>query len=205
MSKLKLYGIANSRALRSLWAIEECGVEYEHIPIGFMEEAKTEDYLAINPNGKIPALVDGDLILFESMAINVYLAQRYAKSIYPSDQTEEALVLQWSVWAISELEPPQMEMVIDMFITPKKKRSDDTRRRAERKLEHPLTVLDEHLAEKEWLVGKNFSIADLNVAAVMQLLKLVKFDYSNFRHVKQWADSCYARPAFSRAKAVGTG
>ena len=204
MSKLKLYGIANSRALRSLWAIEECEVEYEHVPTSFMEEAKTEDYLAINPNGKIPTLVDDDLILFESMAINLYLARRYATSLYPSDQAKQALVLQWSVWAISEIEPPQMEMVIDMFMTPQEKRSGNTRDRAERKLERPLAVLDKHLAEKKWLVGDNFSIGDLNVAAVMQLLKLVKFDYSSFSHVKKWADSCYARPAFSRAKAVGT-
>jgi glutathione S-transferase len=204
MDKIKLYGLANSRALRSLWAIEECGVEYEHIPTGFMEEAKTEDYLAINPNGKIPTLVDGDLVLFESMAINLYLARRYATSLYPADRAREALAVQWSIWAISELEPPQMEMVIDMFMTPKEQRSGDTRRRAERKLEGPLAVLDGHLAKNEWLVSEKFSIADLNVAAVMQLLKLVKFDYSDFSHVRKWAALCYSRPAFSRAKTAGS-
>ena len=73
MSKLKLYGIANSRAFRSIWAVEEMGLDYEHVGTTFSEDSKTEEYLDVNPNGRIPALVDGDLKLFESMAINMYL------------------------------------------------------------------------------------------------------------------------------------
>ena len=74
---IKLYGISGSRALRSIWAAEETGVDYEQVTPNFGKDAKTDDYLAINPNGRIPALVDGDLLLCESMAINLYLAKNY--------------------------------------------------------------------------------------------------------------------------------
>ena len=74
---IKLYGVPLSRAFRSLWALEEIGVEYENVPVNFVDDAKKPQYLAINPNGRIPALVDGDLTLFESMAINLYLARKY--------------------------------------------------------------------------------------------------------------------------------
>ena len=63
-----IYGLSGSRAIRSLWAIEETGIEYTHVPTHFFNDSKTPEYLAINPNGRIPALVDGDTMLFESMA-----------------------------------------------------------------------------------------------------------------------------------------
>ena len=108
---VKIYGIPGSRADRSLWAIEETGIEYEHIKTNFGEESKANEYLEINPNGRIPALVDGDLKLFESMAINLYLAKNYASDLYPTDPRDEAKANQWSVWAISEIEPLQMQIV----------------------------------------------------------------------------------------------
>ena len=68
---MKLHGVPGSRALRSIWAAEEIGVDYELVPTSFLEDSKTPEYLALNPNGRIPALVDDDLVLFESMAINL--------------------------------------------------------------------------------------------------------------------------------------
>ena len=68
---MKLYGIPGSRALRSIWAAEEVGVDYELVKTSFADDSKKPDYLAINPNGRIPALVDAELVLFESMAINL--------------------------------------------------------------------------------------------------------------------------------------
>ena len=123
MANLKIYGISGSRALRSLWAIEETGVEYEHIPTTYMDDSKSSEYLAINPNGKIPALVDGDLILFESMAINLYLAKQYAPSLYLERPDLEAQLFQWSVWGISEIEPLQMQIVLHTFLLPEEKRT----------------------------------------------------------------------------------
>ncbi len=197
----KLYGISGSRALRSIWAMEEVGVEYEQVATNFSADSKAADYLAINPNGRIPALIDGDLVLFESMAINLYLAKKYGGALYPDNAADEARANQWSVWGISEIEPLQMQIVIQKLFMPEEKRDPAVISRAEKGLERPLKVLDAALSGQPYLLGDEFSIADLNVAAVMLLLNMVAFDYSEYTHVKRWADNCYARPSLASAQA----
>ena len=199
---VKIYGIPGSRADRSLWAIEETGIEYEHIKTNFGEESKANEYLEINPNGRIPALVDGDLKLFESMAINLYLAKHYASDLYPTDPGDEAKANQWSIWAISEIEPLQMQIVIQKFFVPKDKQDQGVIDQASKSLIRPLKVLDEALRENEYLLGQSFSVADLNVAGVLLLLKAVKFDFDAFQNASAWLDKCHARPALERARAL---
>jgi glutathione S-transferase len=201
MSKLTLYGISGSRAQRSLWALEEIGLDYEQVVVDFMKGSKTSEYLAINPNGRIPALVDGELTMSESMAINLYLAKTYGGDLYPANAKDEALTWQWSVWGISEIEHLQMQIVVQKLFTPEDKRNDKVIASAEKQLARPLAVLDAALENRDWLVGSAFSIADLNVSGVMLLLKMVKFDYSNFTNVKRWADACYSRPSLAKAQA----
>ena len=199
---IKIFGIPGSRADRSLWAIEETGIEYEHIKTNFGEESKSTEYLDVNPNGRIPALIDGDLKLCESMAINLYLAKHYAPDLYPSNPKDEAIAHQWSVWGISEIEPLQMQIVVQKFFVPKEKRDQSVIDNATKGLKRPLTVLDQSLQDKEYLLSNQFSIADLNVASVMLLLVAVKTDLSAFENVAAWIDRCHARPALGRARAL---
>lgn len=201
MTKPKLFGISGSRALRAIWGIEETGIAYEHVPLSYGADSKEPDYLQVNPNGRIPALVDGDVCLFESMAINLYLAKRYGGALYPSDVKEEAMAWQWSVWAISEIEPLQMQIVIQKLFTPEEKRNPKVVEYATNSLQRPLKVLDAALEGRDWLIGATFSVADLNVAAVMQLMKMIGFSYAEHANVQRWADACYARPALARALA----
>jgi glutathione S-transferase len=201
MNKPKLYGISASRAIRAIWGIEEVGIDYEHFPVNFGADSKSDDYLKINPNGRIPALIDGDLQLFESMAINLYLAKRYGGSLYPSNPQDEALAMQWSVWAISEIEPLQMQIVVQMLFTPEDRRNPRLVESAKKGLHRPLKVLDAALSENEWLVGDRFSVADLNVSAVMLLITRIDFSYSEYANVQRWATACYARPSLARAQA----
>jgi glutathione S-transferase len=201
MARPKLYGISGSRALRAIWGIEETGIDYEHVPVSYGADSKASDYLAVNPNGRIPALIDGDLQLFESMAINLYLTKKYAPALYPSNLADEARAWQWSVWAISEIEPLQMQIVIQMLFTPQDKRNPKVLEAAKNSLQRPLKVLDAALKGRDWLIGNGFSVADLNVAAVMQLMQMVQFDYSEHANVQRWATACYARPALARARA----
>lgn len=204
MSKPKLYGIASSRAFRSLWAAEEIGLDYEHVATSFREDSKSPEYLAINPNGRIPALVDGELRLFESMAINMYLAKSYGQNLVPAQAAGEAQVWQWSVWGISEIEPLQMAIVIQKIFTPEDKRDAKAIERAERSLARPLGVLDEHLSARDWLLGEQFTLADLNLAGVMDLLNMVQVDLSQFSQVQRWLQAAYARPSYAAAKQVGS-
>ncbi|MDA1073684.1 MAG: glutathione S-transferase family protein, partial [Proteobacteria bacterium] len=164
---------------------------------------KTPEYMAINPNGRIPALIDGDLVLFESMAINLYLARTYASALYPDNPADEARAMQWSVWGISEIEPLQMQIVIQKLFVPEDRRDQKVIDNAGKGLERPLKVLNDVLANRQTLLGGAFSIADLNVAAVMLLLNMVNHDYSAFANVQRWAQACYSRPALARAQARG--
>ena len=203
MTRPTLFGTSDSRALRAVWGIEEVGIDYQHIPTNYAAESKAADYLAINPNGRIPALIDGDLQLFESMAINLYLAKRYGGGLYPANAADEARAWQWSVWAISEIEPLQMQIVIQMLFTPEEKKNPKVIPGATKGLQRPLKVLDAALAGRDWLLGNAFSVADLSVASVMHLMKNIQFDYSAHTNVQRWADACYARPALARALARG--
>ncbi|HIF10274.1 MAG TPA: glutathione S-transferase family protein, partial [Sneathiellales bacterium] len=200
--KPKLYGISGSRALRSIWAIEEMGIDYEHVSVNYMEESKNPDFLAVNPNGRIPALVDGDLTVFESMAINMYLAKTYGGDLYPDNAADEALTWQWTIWGISEIEPLQMQLVMQKLFTPEDKRNDRLIASAEKQLERPLAVLNNALEGRDYLLGEHFSVADINLSGVILLLSRVEFDYSAHTNVKRWADTCHARPALARAKAL---
>ena len=201
MSRPKLFGISGSRALRAIWGIEETGIDYDHVPVTYGPDSKADDYLQVNPNGRIPALVDGDLCLFESMAINLYLTKKYAPTLYPTTPADEARAWQWSVWGISEIEPLQMQIVVQRLFTPEDKRNPKVIEGATKSLQRPLKVLDDALAGRDWLIGDSFSVADLNVAAVMHLMKMIRFGYAEHANVQRWADACYARPALARALA----
>jgi glutathione S-transferase len=197
---IRLYGIPASRALRSLWAIEEVGVEYEHVPTNFLGDSKKPEYLAINPNGRIPTLVDGDVTLFESMAINLYLARKYDGGLQPKTLEDEARAVQWSFWGMTELEPPLMQMVLNKVMLPEPKRDADAVKAAEAAIRKPLGVLDGAVARRSHLLGDTFTIADLNVASVLSVAQFVGFDFSEFANVQRWYDACTARPAFARAR-----
>jgi glutathione S-transferase len=203
VTPVKLYGISGSRALRAIWGIEEVGLAYEHVPVTYGADSKSETYLEVNPNGRIPALVDGELVLFESMAINLYLAKRYGGDLYPRSASDEARAWQWSVWAISEVEPWQMQIVIQKLFTPQEKRDPKVSERARKALQRPLKVLDAALGQSQYLLGERFTVADLNVASVMHLLKDIQFEYAEHRNVQRWAEACYVRPALGRALARG--
>jgi len=198
---ITLHGISGSRAIRSIWAAEETGIDYTQVATNFAADSKAPEYLKVNPNGRIPALVDGDTVLFESMAINLYLAKNYGGDLYPQTPQAEAQAWQWSVWGISEIEPLQMQIVVQKLFTPEEKRNPKVTAGAEKGLARPLAVLNDALASDDYLLGANFSIADLNVAGVMLLLEMVGFDLSGWPNVHAWLQRCYSRDSLTRARA----
>src|ERR1019366_2961448 len=107
----KLYGTSRSRSARSLWALEELGVKYEHLPIA-TTEAKSAENLKRNPNGHVPVLEDDGIVVWESMAINLYLAEKYGKnSLWPPEPAAHADIYKWSFWALTEVEPHLMTLL----------------------------------------------------------------------------------------------
>ena len=200
MAALKIFGGAKSRAIRSLWAIEETGVAYEHFPINSLKEMRAPSFLNINPNGRIPALLDGETAIFESMCINIYLADNYAPTLLANDAEVRLKTMQWSFWAISEIEPLQMDILNNTKFLQKDKRLPAVAELAYKRINRPLKVLEEHIAENRWLTGPSFSLADLNLSSVLLLLELARFDYSAFPKTRGWLDRCYARPALKAAE-----
>lgn len=203
MSKLKIYGIPTSRALRSLWMAEELGLDYENVKIDWGESSKTPEYLSINPNGRVPAMDDNGLVLFESIAINLYLVEKFPDSeLAPRNIDEKAKTYQWSIWGLTELEKATLDLVLrnpDLAFLPPDKAIEDAARET---LARPLKVLEAHLNGRDWLVADRFMAADLNLAAVMYLLQFSGFDMSAYTNVKRWLDTCLARPGFANAQAA---
>ena len=198
---IRLYGVRQSRAARSLWALEELGVPYELVSTEIGAGTKSAEYKGINPNGRIPALVDGDLTLFESMAINLYLARKYDKGgLQPRTPEDEARAVQWSFWAMTELEPQLMIVLMNRLFLPSNQRDAAAANAAEEKLGPALQVLDGALAGKQYLLGATFTIADLNVASVLAWALFAKIDLAKTPNVKRWLQECVARPAFAKAR-----
>ena len=192
---LTIYGIAFSRAFRSLWAANELGLDYAHVPTHFMKESKQPDYLAVNPNGRVPAMVDGDLVLFESMAINLYLARTYGAPLRVDDPADEARAVQWSFWGITELESTLLRaMFTALGLFGEEADPAKANETLNKGCGRALGVLDRHLEGRDWLVGESFSVADLNVAGVMNLALSGRLDLSPWGNVKAWLDRCYGRP-----------
>ena len=201
MSKIKIFGIPASRAFRALWMAEECGVAYENLRIGFADgSSRTPEYLAVNPNGRIPALQDGDFTMFESLAIDWYLARKYGadKGVGPRTPEEEGHALQWTLWAANEVELPVIEWAFNAIVYPPEKRSATIAAAAWAKIQAPLGVLERALARREYLVGNRFTVADLNVAAC--LYRLLSVELPDFPRIDTWLDRCFTRPAALAAR-----
>lgn len=203
MSKLKIYGIAASRAFRCLWMAHELGLDFEHVPIDFATGAHREaSYLAVNPNAKIPAIDDDGLVLCESMAINLYLAKKHGQGLWPETLADEARAWQWSFWVMTEIEKSLLTALFHRFIYPEDKRDPAVAEASLEEIQAPLKVLDAALEGRDYLLGGAFSVADLNVAAVLSWARLGQIDLSATPAVDNWLGRCLDRPAAERARPV---
>ena len=200
MSKLKVYGVAASRAFRTLWMVHELELDYEQVPVHFADgSTKTPDYLSVNPNGRIPGIDDDGFKLWELMAINLYLAKKHDGGLWPTTLQGEAEATQWSFWAMTELEKPALAVLLHRMFLPEAQRNAELAREGEQQLQGPLKVLNNALAQTGYLVGDTFTVADLNVASVLSWAKMGRMDLSPFPHVKGWLGSALRRPAAGRA------
>jgi glutathione S-transferase len=197
---LKLHGSSKSRAARSLWAIEEIGVKYDHVPTA-PPNAKSPENMKLNPNGHIPVLEDDGHSVWESMAVNLYLAEKYGKApLWPSTVEGHADAMKWSFFAMTEIEPPLMTILVNKLFMPPDKCDNKAVDESTTKLKAPLKVIDDQLKGREYLLGKDFTIADLNVAAVLSFATLVKLDMSATPATKAWLDKCLGREANQRVR-----
>ena len=204
VSALRIYGIARTRAFRALWIAEEVGLDYEHWPIEIGDAgARAPEFLRLNPNGRLPFIDDNGFVLFESLAITLYLAKKHSNGkLYPGTLEGEARALQWSLWAVTEVDRGVNIWSLHAVRLPPAERDADKRNEALKVLAPPFKVLDAAVAKQDYLLGSEFTVADLNVAAVIS--RAVDMDLAAVPNLKAWLMRCLDRPAARKALALKT-
>ena len=202
MAGVKIYGMARTRAFRALWVAMELGIDYEHIPVEIGDAgARTPEFLAINPNGRLPAIVDDGFVLVESLAITLYLAKKHATgTLYPATIQGEARAWQWTLWALTEVDRGVNIWSLHAIRLPPAERDAAKLAEALQVVAGPFKVLDEAVSKQPYLLGNDFTVADLNVAAVIS--RAIDMNMSATPRLKAWLDRCLGRPAARRALAL---
>jgi glutathione S-transferase len=202
MSRLRIYGVARTRAFRPLWMAKELGLDHEHIPVEIGDAgARTPEFLAINPNGRLPVIDDSGFVLFESLAITLYLAKKHSLGkLYPGTLEGEAKAWQWSLWAVTEVDRGVNIWSLHAVRLPPAERDAGKLAEALAVLAAPFRVLDAAVAKQPYLIGGAFTVADLNVAAVIS--RAIDMDLSAHPNLKAWLTRCLARPAAQAALAL---
>ena len=198
MANLKIYGTVRSRANRVIWMAEELGLAYKTISVD-LSAPRDPAFLAVNPNGRLPAIDDDGFYLFESMAINLYLAKKHSGPLAPRDTHEDAKMIQWSFWAVTELERPGLDYLMHIMFLPPEKRDPGVAGQALETLKRPIAVLEQALAETRYLLGERFTAADLNVGVFVAYLASAREFLAHYPHVAKFVDEIIARPAFKKA------
>ncbi len=193
---VKLYGSAWSTSSRCLWALNEIGLEFENIEISLKDrENKSEDYLKLNPNGKVPTLVDGEFVLWESSAINQYLAEKYKPELLGKNLEDKSLINQWSVWALIHLSSQFSELFYGQRNNLPEEALDKFRLAAALYLQ----ILDDYLVDKDYILPSGFSIADINVGSIIIFGQLVKVNLMPYQNIARWVGQLTQRPAFIKS------
>lgn len=213
---LKIYGIGASRAARPIWTALELGVPFELIATPYAGGAtRTPEFLAINPNGHIPALIDerpeGAVTVWESMACALYIARVHGRadgqSITPANAREEAEALRWSFWTVTELESYALTVLMHRMAMPEDQRKPELAERAESRLKVPLAVLEKHLQAQHakgeaYLAADRFTVADVCVASVASWIRPAAALLAQYPAVSRWLPLCLERPAQAQARAM---
>jgi glutathione S-transferase len=187
-----------------LVALEELGLEYEHVPLKpWGDEADVARVKRLNPNGRVPILDDDGLVIFESMAINLYLGDRYGQApLWPADARDRAILYQWSVWAQTEIDVRARHLARFGKDVQRKQRAEEERLAA-------LAILDRALAERAYLLGDTFTLVDVNVAATLCEPwedGLIDGELNPAEHglraLADWLARCVGRAAWQRVRAL---
>ena len=206
---LTIYGCYRSRATRPLWLLKETGTPFRHVPViqayRLADPAATDApfntasaaFLAVNPQGQIPVMDDDGFLLTESMAITLYLARRYGGDLGAKDGLEDALSLQWALFAATSIEAPALVISFayaqDRAVTPEgqaeiAKSSDQLRR--------PFARLEGYFANRDWLIGNRFTATDICVAECVRYASAHAPLMAEFPRLSDWLARCQARPGF---------
>jgi glutathione S-transferase len=192
---MKLYGFPPTRSIRVLWTLRELGVEFEFVNVSLVAgEHRRPEFLAINPAGKLPALVDGDFVLTESVAIVLYLAEKYAdRGLLPAEPEARAQVNKWLLFTATELEQPLWRIARHTALYPKDKRLPDEVLLARQDFQDMAAVMEEHIRGRRFLVGDGVTVADLVAAYTLDWANEIHL-LEGFPGLRDYFEGMYSRP-----------
>jgi glutathione S-transferase len=182
--------------MRVLWAAHELGLDFEHVPYDSDDPVlKSPAFRKINPAGAIPAIDDDGFVLGESLAIILYLAKKYGRPpLYPATLEGEADVWRWALWAQAHLEPwVQGDRLLKDVIAA-------VTDLAKPFVERSCILLETSLIGRPWILGADFTAADLCVAAILSPSRAAKLPLARFPRIRDWHLRCYHRPAAVRTR-----
>lgn len=198
---MKVYYAPNTRAVRTVWLLNELGMQHELVRFKLGDKSmRSPEYLAINPNGRVPTLEDGDVRISESTAIAQYLVARYGKGrLAPEVSSPEFPVyLQWLHYAEGMIMPPVNTLVVETILLPPDRRSEANVDRARKLLTRTLTAVEAHMQGREYLAGE-FSAADTVTGHACIVASRLGADLSALPHTAAYTERLLARPALQSA------
>ncbi|MAN63205.1 MAG: glutathione S-transferase [Parvibaculum sp.] len=202
---IRIWGRASAFNLqKAYWALLETGQSHERIDAGGdFGGLDSPDFLARNPNGRIPVIDDDGFVLWESQAIVRYLAEQYAPTLIPDDVQDRALAAQWMDWAQTILLPAALDLFWAGVRMPKEKQSAAFVDRALKRTIAALTLLDKELSTHDHLVGDSFTLADIPAGTCLfRFFEMKDIERPDLPHVSAWYELLKDRPAYQQAVMV---
>lgn len=194
-----------STATTCHWALEELGVPHEKVKLDLSKkETQTPEFLALNPNGKVPLLVHDGVPIYESIAILAHLGETFGveKKLFPAPGTTRALAFQWLAWTNVTLNAAIYQFMQNSSDQiPAELRNAVLAERGKAEVSRLLGMIDSHLAGKTWMVGDSFTLVDVHLAGCMSWVSRMGFDPNSFANLGPWHARCVARPAFATVMA----
>jgi glutathione S-transferase len=192
---MRLYEFAPTRSIRARWVLQELGVPFEATTVDLRKgEHRRPEFLALNPAGKLPVLVDGDVVLTESIAIVLYLAEKYPEGqLLPRDLAARAQAYRWLLFAATELEQPLWRISKHVALYPEKRRLPEEVVNAANDLREAAAVLEQHLDGREFVAGDAVSVADFALAYTLDWANEAKL-LDGFERSRGYLERMYARP-----------
>jgi len=192
---VKLYEFPPTRSIRARWTLQELGVDFQSITVNLLQgEHRSPQFLAINPAGKVPVLEDGGRVVTESVAIVLYLAEKYPdRKLIPSDPGERQELFRWLMFAVTELEGPLWRITRNTRLYPEAERQPTDVAIASREFKEMAAVLERHMDGREFVAGQRVSVADFVVAYTLDWGTVVEL-LGECPRLLAYVERMYARP-----------
>ena len=197
---MKLYYFPSPNPQKIWFALNELGVECETVPIDLLKrEQRAPEFLTINPCGRVPVLVDGSLSLWESHAILAYLGEKFGK-LWPTTLAGRADALRWLFFLTSAISPPATEVAFNRIAVKLSGGTPDEAAiaRGEKALPDPIRIVDQHLANRKWMLGVEFSLVDCDYGPLFNVLDRAGFSFGDFPRVRAYLEAIRSRSAWQK-------